>query len=140
MGIAMTTEPTPQKRQTALDLLFSAAGHRYGRPTITRLAKIAGVVPKTVYAYPDVVAEFKRRRELATEPRLVDWESECRRRSADFQMEIRTKNKEIKERQRERDAAYQRIHILEFRLIDAESKRIAGVKKMNDALKVSAIH
>lgn len=135
----MTAEPTVQRLQRALDLIFAAAGQREGRPTITRLAKIAGVVPKTVYMYPSVVAEFKRRRDLDTGPKLVDWERECRRRSADFQKEIRAKNETIRVTERERDAAYQRIQILELRLIEKEKLRVALTKELNEALKLSQL-
>ena len=132
----MASELTPQKLQTALDVLFSPTGHRHGRPTITRLAKIAGVVPKTVYTYPAVVEEFKRRKELDAGPQLVDWEAECRRRSTAHVKEIRAKNEAIRERERERDAAYQRIQILELRLIEAEKLRLGLMKDLNSALNV----
>jgi hypothetical protein len=135
----VSPDSTPQKLQTALDVLFSPAGHRGGKPTITRLAKIAGVVPKTVYTYPAIVSEFKRRKDLSTGPTLMDWESECRRRSTEFKREIRAKNESIRERERERDAAYQRIQILELRLIDAEKLRLVALKDLNEALKVSSI-
>lgn len=135
----MTSESTPQKLEAALEVLFSPTANRHGKPTISRLARVAGVVPKTVYAYPAIVAEFKRRKELDTGPPLPDWEAECRRRSAAFQKEIRDKNQATRERERERDAAYQRIQILELRLIEAEKLRVAALKDLNDALKVPSI-